>query len=166
MESSGSRRPITVTESLGVEPDRVWSVLAAPRHLERFHPFCARNDVERRPGPNAIDEIVYHNGRTVCRRFADWRPGRGFDLTVEDSNGLLADVSWSVVPAPGGCELTIALVPRMLDDRPAPLRWAASVVVRPMLRRYLRSVAAGAEWVVRTGEPVRPNQFGRHPWFS
>ena len=42
----------------------------------------------------------------------------------------------------------------------------ASALVGPMLGRYLRAVLAGIEWRITTGQPVQPDQFGRHRWFS
>ena len=38
--------------------------------------------------------------------------------------------------------------------------------VRPMLQRYINNVIKGFEYFVNTETEVKPNQFGKHAWFS
>ncbi len=113
------------------------------------------------------DAVEYYNGRTIRRDFVGWLEGTGYDIEVSDTNGPLASVSWRLAEAAHGATLTISLTPRLLAGVPALLRWLPSLAfVRPMLRRYLRSVLRGFAWRLRTGEPVQRNQFGAHLWFS
>jgi len=144
----------------------VWRQISAPGYLEECHPFCAANPVEVWPGGGSIDRIEYHNGRQLVRSFVAWYEGEGYDVEITDANGEVADVAWRLAAAPQGSVLSIAITPKMLDGRAAPIRWLAGFVVRPMLRRYLQSVLSGVEYRVVTGQPVTHNQFGSHAWFS
>ena len=141
--------------------------MSTPGHLELCHPFCAANPVEQWPGPVSRDSVEYHNGRVVDREVTAWQNGVGFTVDVSDDNGPLATVAWRIRDVAGGSELTISLIPRTFRTVPWAVGWLPQLlVVRPMLRRYLRSVVTGVRWRLETGEPVTPNQFGRHRWFS
>ncbi len=142
----------------------MWAVISAPGYLEEVHPYCAANPVRAWPGAGAHDTVEYHNGRVIERRFTAWQDGEGYDLEASDGNGPAAAVRWRLAPAAGGSELTIALTPRL--HAPGAVRWAAHSVFRVMMPAYLQAVLQGVDWRVTTGEPVRPDQFGRHPWFS
>ncbi len=144
----------------------MWEVISAPGNLEQVHPFVTANPVHRWPGVGAHDTVEYHGGRVLERRFTAWHEGTGYDLDASDDRGPAAGVQWRLAAAEGGARLTIALTPRMLAGVPALVRPAPMAAVRVMMRRYLRAVLAGVEWRVTTGEPVRRNQFGAHPWFS
>lgn len=160
-------RPLTEQRRIDAPPPAVWRAISAPGHLEQVHPFVAANPVHAWPGDAAHDTIVYHNGRTVERRFTAWHDGAGYDLEVTDANGPAASVSWRLTAdGGGGSRLAISLTPRMLGGVPAFLRPIPLAAVRVMMRRYLRSVLAGVAWRATTGTPVRRNQFGPHPWFS
>ncbi len=160
-------RPISMRQRIDAAPHEVWAVVAAPGYLEECHPFCRANPVDVWPGPGSQDTVEYYNGRQVTRRFTTWREGEGYDLEARDATGPGATVSWRISPQGSSSLLTIELTPRMLGSLPSPLRWVPYLaVVRPLMRRYLESVGRGVAWRVTTGEPVRRNQFGTHPWFS
>lgn len=160
-------KPITVRQLIAAAPAEAWAVISAPGNLEECHPFCAANPVDAWPGPDSHDTVEYYNGRVIHRRFTAWREGVGYDLEASDANGPAASVAWRITTARAGAALTLSLTPRMLGRVPAVVRWVPYLaVVRPKMRRYLRAVLRGIEWRVTTGEPVRRNQFGAHPWFS
>lgn len=152
---------------IGVRPAEVMGLLTSPGHLAECHPFCESNPVDRWPGEGSHDTVVYHNGRVVHRHVTSWRDEVGFSVDVSDENGRLAAVDWEVSEAAGGSKLTIRLAPYPLSTyRPVVRSTLQQVVVRPMLRRYLRSVVRGVRWRLETGDPVQRDQFGRHAWFS
>ena len=39
-------------------------------------------------------------------------------------------------------------------------------VIRPGLKKYLKSVLLGLEWYLKNQRPTPNNQFGNHKWFS
>lgn len=160
-------RTISCSQPIAAPLSAVWALLSAPGHLESCHPFCAANPTHAWPGPGSHDTLEYHNGRVVERRFAVWNEAEGYDIEVSGEDRLLALVRWRLRPRGHGTELTIVLFPYMFDGLPAILRrpWYRTAV-GPLMRRYLRSVLLGVEHKVVTGEDVRRNQFGSHPWFS
>ena len=147
---------IAQRRGIAAPPADVWGLISTAGHLTQCHPFCAANPVKRWPGAGSRDEVHYYNGRRITRDFAAWHDGAGFDIDITDANGAVAGVTWRLEPEGGGSALTIAVTPRF--------RFGA--VAGPSLRRYLRSVLAGVEHRVTTGDPVRRNQFGSHRWFS
>ena len=160
-------RPIAVAQEIRASPAAVWAVISSPGHLSESHPFCAANPVHRWPGVGSHDTIEYFNGRIVNREFTEWHEGTGYELVVSDANGPAAVVSWRVAPSADGAQLSIELTPHTFEGVPRFLRRIPElVVVRPLLRRYLRSVLSGITWRVETGTKVGRNQFGRHIWFS
>ena len=159
--------PIEHRQPIAAPASVVWSVISAPGHLVECHPFCAANPVDIWPGVGSRDVVEYYSGRVITRRFTAWEDGVGYDLEVTDAKGAVASVAWRLSDEDRGSALTIAITPRMLGNVSAAFRSPPErAVVRPMLGRYLRSVLRGFEWRVASGEPVRRNQFGAHPWFS
>ena len=161
-------RTVTVSRSITASPGDLWAAISAPGNLGYAHPFCAKNPVTAWPGPDAVDEVHYLSGWIYRRQFTDWIDGVGYDLRIGSTGEQPSEVSWRITDgASGRADLTITIRPRPLDQIPRlaqrPVQFA---YVRPLLRRYLDSVARGVEWWVTTGEPVAKNQFGRHPWFS
>ena len=168
MDDGSFRWPIGASQSVDSPVSELWTTISTPGNLERCHPFCESNPVSIWPGPESRDEVRYLNGRVYQRRFTHWIEGSGYELIVETSDRRLAQVQWTVeAESPTSSRLSIVIRPSALDGVPVPLRWAAHhVYIRPMLRRYLKSVLRGVDWYVTRGVPVAANQFGSHPWFS
>jgi hypothetical protein len=164
----GFRWPVEVVQSIAAPAEQVWHAIAMPGNLELCHPYCARNPVEVWPGADARDEVHYFSGWVFARRFRRWIDGVGYDLEIGRRGGRSSFVSWRILPVDDlQCSLRIAVYPHVLQHVPVILRWVPYTLrVGPMLRQYLFSVTKGFEWYVTRGEPVIPNQFGSHPWFS
>ena len=160
--------PITVERVIAASVQDVWVGISSPGNLEKCHPFCARNPVQVWPGADSRDEIHYLNGLVYERRFYQWLDGAGYDLEIVSAGKVIAVVSWRVTPIDGQrCKLGITIYPRVPRKYPKIVGWLIhSFRLRPMLRKYLKSVVKGFEWYVTGGEPVARNQFGSHPWFS
>ena len=162
-------RPVVVSGSIDASVSDLWEAISTPGNLEQAHPYCARNPVVRWPGPGSCDEVHYLCGWVYRREFTDWADGNGYDLTIGAEGEQSSKVSWRIATtAPGGSTLSIAIWPRTVMGSVPPWleRSAQRAYVRPLLRRYLRSVVQGFDWYLATGRPVSDNQFGRHPWFS
>lgn len=164
----GFRWPVTVEQGIAASSQDVWAAISTPGVLERCHPFCSANPVDVWPGAGSRDEVHYYNGLVYERRFLEWREGAGYSLQIGEPNGPSSLVTWEV-SATGSSASTLAITvyPHILQGVPVVARWVPHLgYVRPLLRRYLRSVVSGFGWYVTRHEPVRRNQFGTHPWFS
>jgi hypothetical protein len=164
----GFRWPVSVTQPIAASTDDVWAAISMPGNLEYGHPFCKRNPVTAWPGAGSRDEVHYLSGWVYERQFNRWIDGVGYDLAIGAHGEPTSLVSWRVAAVgQANCTLTITVCPHVLQRMPTALRWLPHVAyLRPMLRRYLSSVARGFEWYVSRQEPVPRNQFGSHPWFS
>lgn len=164
----GFRWPVAVARPIAVPAEKVWGAISVPGNLELCHPFCARNPVHVWPGESSRDEVHYLSGWIFERRFCRWIEGVGYDLEIGRRGGGTSFVSWRIEPTtPAASTLRIAVCPHALQGWPVVMRWLPHWLrLRPMLRRYLRSVVGGIEWYVTRGEAVPRDQFGPHPWFS
>jgi hypothetical protein len=160
--------PIEVSCVFSVPSDDVWVVISTPEILEKTHPFCKRNPVYKWPGEGSKDTIEYYNGRIMHRDFYSWTKGLGYDLLIGREGGRKSKVTWRIQSVGENTStLTIAIFPNILQN----VSWLKAAfqyytVVRPNLKKYLRSVLQGFEYYIRAGEPVSKNQFGSHKWFS
>jgi hypothetical protein len=162
------RWPVTVKRDIAAPATKVWQVISAPGNLEACHPYCRSNPVHQWPGPDSRDEVHYFSGWIYHRQFNSWIDGSGYDLEIGRSGGAKSSVSWRIEPVDEtSCTLTISVCSSALQRYPLVIRWLPYLLrVRPMLRKYLRSVVMGVEWNATRGESVTEDQFGRHPWFS
>ena len=164
----GFKWPVGVEQAIAAPANAVWNAIAMPGNLELCHPFCASNPVHAWPGTNSSDEIRYLSGWVYERQFLRWIEGSGYDLEIGRRGGAKSFVSWRINPIDDrSCTLKITVYPNVLQHVPVVIRWIPHWLrLRPMLKKYLRSVVKGFEWYVTRGEPVPRDEFGKHPWFS
>lgn len=160
--------PISVSQKIEASPQKIWSAISSPGNLEDCHPFCKQNPVSNWPGPGSIDTIYYYSGWVMDREFINWIDGVGYDLSIGRIGGRKSYVSWRIIEAQNNIgTLSITIYPHALQNIPIPFRWIPYIgYIQPSLRSYLKSVTRGFEWFIKTGKPVRKNQFGSHRWFS
>lgn len=160
--------PISVSQNIEASPQDVWSVISSPGNLEDCHPFCEKNPVHKWPGVGSIDTIYYYSGWVLDREFVNWIDGEGYDLYIGRKGGGKSYVSWRIKEEHKNISrLSITIYPHALQELPVFVRLIPyTVYIRPTLHSYLESVVRGFEWFLRTGNPVRKNQFGSHKWFS
>jgi len=165
---SGFKWPVAVVQRIAAPATEVWRAISMPGNLELCHPFCKRNPVHVWNAQDSHDEVHYHSGWVLERRFRQWREGLGYDLEIGRPGGGTSFVSWRISPVDGqNCTLSITVYPHALQKIPVVIRWLPHVLrLRPMLKTYLESVCKGFEWYVTRGEPVPRDHFGSHPWFS
>ena len=160
--------PVSVSQRIEASPERVWSAITRPNNLEACHPFCEKNPVSEWPGAGSKDTIHYYSGLVLHREFVTWIDGIGYDLIIGRKEGRKSLVSWRITDEEQDTSsLTITICPHIMQNIPVAFRWIPHILtIRPSLRSYLNSVIRGFEWYVRTGTPVKRNQFGSHKWFS
>ncbi len=148
---------------IAASPERVWSVLSTPGILQKTHPFCRANPVDKWPGPGSVDYVHYYGGTTMIRRITDWHEGSGFDLVIDDVKNQLEkfDVSWRVSASENNStQLSIRLTPSDVPIRSWHLPWI--LMWRYQSASYLPPLLAGFKYYIETGHPVTKNQFGPH----
>ena len=80
-------------------------------NLERFHPFCNKNIINKWPGVDAVDEIHYYNGHVYKRCFVRWINNVGYDLLIANANYPKSFVRWRIKDLDTQCKLTITIFP-------------------------------------------------------
>ncbi len=162
-EPPASKPSIARSIVIDASPERVWEAISTPGVLEIAHPFCRENPVASWPGIGSKDRIVYYNGLVMERQFVRWVDGVGYDLEIRPAGrDERSSVAWRIgSEADDKASLSITIYPavgalgRRQTDR-----------LLKLLGRYLDSVVRGFEHYLRTGQPVRRNQFGAHRMFS
>ena len=82
--------------ALNLPKSRILNLIREPGSLNKYHPFCKRNDAIKWPGTNSIDELEYLNGSTFERNFFNWHEN-GYDLIIERKNkSKMAQVNWII----------------------------------------------------------------------
>lgn len=145
-------------------PSKLIEVIKEPGNLNNFHPFCKKNTAVSWPGDDASDELTYLNDKTFIRKINRWHEN-GYDLTIT-SNRVTADVHWNVFPKNSGASLEIKIYPGFLNKGKLLNFLFFYLYIKPKLRSYLKSIFKGLDFYLSTDSRVRPNQFGRHTWFS
>jgi len=168
MDRIKTNSPISVKQSFDIPSDALWKLISAPGNLNDCHPFCKSNEAIQWDKEGHVDRLVYLNGRTYIRQFLTWDEGEGYTLRIGEENGLQSFVQWEIdAVSENKSRLTITVHPYLLAGYPKIVSFLPyQFWIKPRMRRYLRSVVSGFEYVARTGEPVPRNHFGRHSWFS
>ena len=168
MKNFKTNSPISVKKSFDVSSEVLWKLVSAQGNLNDCHPYCQSNESIQWDEDGHVDRLVYLNGRTYIRQFLTWDEGEGYTLRIGEENGLQSFVQWEInAIAENKSQLTITVHPYLLAGYPKVVSFLPyQFWIKPRMRRYLRSVVSGFEYVARTGEPVPRNHFGRHPWFS
>jgi len=156
--------------ALNLPKSRILNLIREPGSLNKYHPFCKRNDAIKWPGTNSIDELEYLNGSTFKRNFFNWHEN-GYDLIIERKNkSKMAQVNWIIEGNDEISSLRVRINPVIGHFTPFKnkfmqiLSWY--LFVKPMLQSYINKVIKGFEFFANTDMEVKPNQFGKHSWFS
>ena len=156
--------------ALNLPKSRILNLIREPGSLNKYHPFCKRNDAIKWPGTNSIDELEYLNGSTFERNFFNWHEN-GYDLIIERKNkSKMAQVNWIIEGNDEISSLRVRINPVIGHFTPFEnkfmqiLSWY--LFVKPMLQSYINKVIKGFEFFLNTDMEVKPNQFGKHSWFS
>lgn len=158
---------IVVQAVLPVAASEVWQLFEQPHFLEKIHPFAAKHTMVHWPGSTAYDIVEYYSGMTLHRHFFEWSANcLKLDAHINGQNQ--AQVRWDILPKTDTeTDLTISLNPVSFREYPKAIRYLIyRLYINHMLRTYTEHVIKGAIYYFETGQPVKPNQFGKLRYFS
>ena len=159
-------KTIQVSKKFNVKSEELWSVISSKENLNLFHPFCKSNVALNWPGKDSIDELTYLNGRTYRREFYNWVEGKGYDLLISYGK-IKSSVKWRIKSLEDSSQLTIKLNPQFKLSKNKFLNSILSKIFIPiLLKSYLKHVLNGLNFYLISNKIVKPNQFGKHIWFS
>ncbi len=150
---------VAATRSIEIDAPRakVFGIVEEPGHLERFHPFCERNEVTAWADDDHRDSVLFYSGLLLDRVVVEWAAPDRIRLDAgRPGNPDPSRVHWDFEDTP--------------DDRTRVAitihRSAGGGVGPDILEPYLESALAGLKHFGETGTPVTKNQFGSNRVFS
>ncbi len=159
-------KSIQVSKKFRVKSEELWRVISAKENLNLYHPFCKSNVALNWPGKDSIDELTYLNGRTYRREFFNWEEGKGYDLLISYGK-IKSSVKWEITSLSNGSQLTIKLNPQFkLSNNKILNKILSKLFIPLLLKSYLKHVLKGLSFYLLNDKNVKPNQFGKHIWFS
>ena len=110
--------------------------------------------------------MEYLNGVKLHRNFFEWNEGSDFKLIIGRKDGKKSKVIWEV-EGDKNTKVKITVYPHILSEvNKLFYLFAYIFVIRPGLKKYLKSVLLGLEWYLKNQRPIPNNHFGSHKWFS
>ena len=148
-------------------PKKIWEIISSKSNLEKFHPFCKKNQIIDWKSNKHVDEIEYLNGKVFKRNFINWVDEKGYDLLINQKGKPHSYVSWRIQSFNEHSKISIKLYPYLFNRKYKYISvWAFNFMVKPMLKTYLKSVLEGLKFYIEKNKMIKNNQFGRHVWFS
>ena len=153
---------------LNLPKSKILNLIREPGNLNKYHPFCKKNEIINWPGNGSVDHLEYHNGMKFNREFYNWTDN-GYDLRIGGKRNM-AIVNWVVEGDEIRSSLRVRINPNIknyiqIENRLIQrLFWF--LYIKPMLQSYINHVIKGFNHFMKTETNVLPNQFGSHRWFS
>ena len=153
---------------LNLPKSKILNLIREPGNLNKYHPFCKKNEIINWPGNGSVDHLEYHNGMKFNREFYNWTDN-GYDLRIGGKRNM-AIVNWVVEGDENRSSLRVRINPNIKNYIPVKnilvqkLFWF--LYIKPMLQSYINHVIKGFNHFMKTETNVLPNQFGSHRWFS
>ena len=153
---------------LNLPKSKLLNLIKEPCNLNKYHPFCKRNNVISWPGNGSEDRLEYHNGMKFKRNFYNWSDN-GYDLRIGGKRDM-AIVNWVVEGDDIKSSLRIRINPVIKNYIPFKSKFIQTLLwfiyIKPMLQSYINHVTKGFSFYIKSENIVSPNQFGNHRWFS
>ena len=145
----------------------LWQIISKEGNLNNFHPFCQKNITHKWRKNIHEDEIKYLNGLTFKRKIVRWIDDIGYDLYINQVGKPSSYVSWRLFTDGDNSKINITVYPYLFNNGSKIINLIPFfLVVKPLLRSYLQSVLHGLKFYAENDLSIKPNQFGRHIWFS
>ena len=153
---------------LNLPKSEILGLIREPGNLNKYHPFCKKNEIINWPGNGSVDHLEYHNGMKFNREFYNWTDN-GYDLRIGGKRNM-AIVNWVVEGNEIRSSLRVRINPNIknyiLIENRLIQRLFWFLYIKPMLQSYINHVTKGFIHFMKTETNVLPNQFGTHRWFS
>ena len=147
---------------------KILKLITEPGNLEKYHPFCKKNEIIKWPGNGSVDILEYHNGMRFKREFFNWSDN-GYDLKIGGRRNM-AIVNWVVEGDENNSSLRVRINPNIKNYVPIKSRLIQRLLrliyIKPMLQSYINHVIRGFSHFMKTDKVILQNQFGTHRWFS
>ena len=153
--------------SIKCAPKKIWEIISSKSNLEKYHPFCKKNQIIDWKSNKHVDEIEYLNGKVFKRNFINWIDEKGYDLLINQEGKPHSYVSWRIQSSNEHSIISIKLYPYLFNKKYKLISlFPFYFMVKPMLKTYLKSVLGGLKLHIEKNKIIKNNQFGRHLWFS
>ena len=100
------------------QPDTVIDLIKSENNLEKFHPYCKKNEIIEWNGEGSKDVLIYLNGLTYFREFTNWDNKVGYSLLIGRKRGPKSKVIWKITSTNNSVFLTITVFPYLLSNWP------------------------------------------------
>ena len=144
--------------------DLIINLIKSKNNLEKFHPYCLKNEVINWDKENSIDYVNYFSGKKYKRKFVKWN-NDGYELEIYEDRKL-AKISWSVLANDDQSIVSIQAKPYLPYKSRFINRLVFHIYVKYMLNTYLNAVLRGLKFYIENNIIVKENQFGKHRWYS
>ena len=144
--------------------DLIINLIKSKNNLEKFHPFCLKNEVINWDKGNSIDYVYYFSGKKYKRKFVKWN-NDGYELEIYEDRKL-AKICWSVLVNDDQSIVSIQAKPYLPYKSGFINRLVFHIYVKYMLNTYLNAVLRGLKFYIENNIIVKENQFGKHRWYS
>jgi len=146
--------------------EKLWKVITAPGHLEKYHPFCAYHKSERWNGVGCVDESKSNYGKIVRREVIEWNEGVGYTIKMLNPNQNTT-VRFEIGAVEEGVQFKVYLKTNAYRKNPRPF-WIflAPLMIVPSYKKYFHSLLNGIKYYAETDKKVSRNQFGHHRKYS
>ena len=157
----------SVETCINSKKEDIWRIISREGNLAKFHPFCRTNKIVHWSKKKHIDEIEYLNGLIFRRNFVQWIDNLGYDLYIHQLGKPNSYVSWRIKELEEGSKIKITVYPYLFNNGQKFISYIPFfLIVRPLLRNYLSAVLHGLKLYIEEDSLIKPNQFGKHIWFS
>ena len=144
--------------------DLIINLIKSKNNLEKFHPFCLKNEVINWDKENSIDYVYYFSGKKYKRKFVKWN-NDGYELEIYEDRKL-AKISWSVLVNDNQSIVSIQAKPYLPYKSRFINRLVFHIYVKYMLNTYLNAVLRFLKFHIENNIIVKENQVGKHRWYS
>ena len=162
-----SKWSVSFEQEIEVSVLRLWEIISKPGHLEKFHPYCKKNEAIKWPGLKSQDILTYLNGKTYKREILEWNTNESFSLLIGNFDGPKSLVKWEFKDNEENTIVKITVYPHLLINWPIFLSYIPyKLYITPKLNSYLKAVLCGLKLYAEKAQITKENMQASHPWFS